>query len=97
MEDILNSAKKPSNITKYPKILDSMDGMYKTNIPKDTVQYGIKSLLNDKWSIKTQEIKGKYGSNSICFGREYGTVFYVNKKSSEKAGKVINNLYNKTK
>lgn len=97
MEDILNSAKKPSNITRYPEILDSMNGMYKTNIPKDTVQYGIKSLLNDKWTIKTQEIKGKYGSNSICFGREYGTVFYVDKNSSKKAGETINNLYNKTK
>ena len=95
MEDILNSAKKPSNITRYPEILDSMNGMYKTNIPKDTVQYGIKSLLNDKWTIKTQEIKGKYGSNSICFGREYGTVFYVDKNSSKKAGETINNLYNK--
>ena len=97
MEDILNSAKKPSNITRYPEILDSMNGMYKTNIPKDTVQYGIKSLLNDKWTIKTQEIKGKYGSNSICFGREYGAVFYVDKNSSKKAGETINNLYNKTK
>ncbi len=97
MEDILNSAKKPSNITRYPDILDSMNGMYKTNIPKDTVQYGIKSLLNDKWTIKTQEIKGKYGSNSICFGREYGAVFYVDKNSSKKAGETINNLYNKTK
>ena len=97
MEDILNSAKKPANITRYPEILDSMNGMYKTNIPKDTVQYGIKSLLNDKWTIKTQEIKGKYGSNSICFGREYGTVFYVDKNSSKKAGETINNLYNKTK
>lgn len=97
MEDILNSAKKPSNITRYLDILDSMNGMYKTNIPKDTVQYGIKSLLNDKWTIKTQEIKGKYGSNSICFGREYGAVFYVDKNSSKKAGETINNLYNKTK
>ncbi len=97
MEDILNSAKKPSNITRYPEILDSMNGMYKTNIPKDTVQFGIKSLLNDKWTIKTQEIKGKYGSNSICFGREYGAVFYVDKNSSKKAGETINNLYNKTK
>lgn len=97
MEDILNSAKKPSNITRYPEILDSMNGMYKTNIPKDTVQYGIKSLLNDKYTIKTQEIKGKYGSNSICFGREYGAVFYVDKNSSKKAGETINNLYNKTK
>ena len=97
MEDILNSAKKPSNITRYPKILESMDGMYKTNIPKDTVQSGIKSLLNDKWSIKTQEIDGKYGTNSICFGRERGFVFYWDKKSTEKVSKAINDLYNKTK
>lgn len=95
MEDILNAAKKTSNITRYPKILDSMDGMYKTNIPKDTVQYGIKSLLNDKWSIKTQEIDGKYGTNSICFGRERGFVYYLDKKSVEKTSKKINDLYNK--
>jgi len=95
MEDILNAVKKPSNITRYTKILDSMDGMYKTNIPKDTVQYGIKSLLNDKWSIKTQEIDGKYGFDSICFGRERGYVFNLDKKSKEKISKKINDLYNK--
>ena len=97
MEDILESVKKPANITRYPKILDSMDGMYKTNIPKDNVQSIIKSLLNDKWSIKTQEISGKYGTNSICFGRERGYVYYLDKESSEKAGNAINELYNKTK
>lgn len=95
MEDILNSAKKSSNITRYPKILDSMDGMYKTNIPKDIVKSGIKSLLNDKWSIKTQEIEGEYGTNSICFGRERGFVFYWDKKSKEKVSKKINDLYSK--
>jgi hypothetical protein len=72
-----------------------MDGMYKTNIPKDTVKSGIKSLLNDKWSIKTQEIEGEYGTNSICFGRERGFVFYWDKKSKEKVSKKINDLYNK--
>ena len=97
MEDILDALKKPSNITRYTNILDSMDGMYKTNIPKDIVKYGIKSLLNDKWSIKTQEIDGKYGTNSICFGRERGYVFYLDKKSKEKASKVINDLYKKEK
>lgn len=97
MEDILNSAKKPSNITRYPKILDSMDGMYKTNIPKDTFKSGIKSLLNDKWSIKTQEIEGKYSFNSICFGRETGYVYNLDKKSVKKVSKAINDLYEKTK
>lgn len=95
MEDILNAAKKPSNITRYTEILDSMDGMYKTNVYKDNVLEGIKSLLNDKWSIKTQEIKGKYGSNSICFGREYGTVFYQDKDSVKECSKKINDLYSK--
>lgn len=97
MEDILNSLKKSANITRYPNILDSMDGMYKTNIPKDTVKSGIKSLLNDKWSIKTQEIDGKYGNNSICFGRERGYVYYLDKKSVEKASKKINDLYKKSR
>lgn len=97
MEDILEAVKKPSNITRYSQILDAMDGMYKTNIPKDTIKSGIKSLLNDKWTIKTQEIEGKYGTNSICFGRERGYVFYLDKKSIEKVSKAINDLYNKTK
>ena len=97
MEDILEAVKKPSNITRYPQILDSMDGMYKTNIPKDTVKSGIKSLLNDKWTIKTQEIEGEYGYNSICFGRERGYVFNLDKNSVKKVSKAINDLYNKTK
>lgn len=97
MEDILEAVKKPSNITRYSQILDAMDGMYKTNVPKDTVKSGIKSLLNDKWTIKTQEIEGEYGYNSICFGRERGYVFNLDKNSVKKVSKAINDLYNKTK
>lgn len=97
MEDILEAVKKPSNITRYSQILDAMDGMYKTNIPKDTVKSGIKSLLNDKWTINTQEIEGEYGYNSICFGRERGYVFNLDKNSVKKVSKAINDLYNKTK
>ena len=96
MEDILIAAKKPSNITRYPKILDSMEGLYKTNIPKETIQESIKTLLNDKWSIKNQEIDGEYGMNKILFGRDRGYVYYWNKKSAENCSKAINDLYSKT-
>ena len=97
MEDILESAKKPSNITRYLKILESMEGMYKTNIPKETIQDGIKTLLNDKWSIKNQEIDGKYGTNTILFGKDRGYVYYWDKDSVKKCSKAINDLYAKTK
>ncbi len=96
LEDILIAAKKPSNITRYPKILDAMEGLYKTNIPKETIQEGIKTLLNDKWSIKSQEIDGEYGMNKILFGKDRGYVYYWNKDSAEKCRKEINNLYSKT-
>lgn len=97
MQDILEAAKKPSNITRYPIILDSMNGMYKTNIPKETIQYGIKTLLNDKWSIKTQELTGKYGYNKIRFGKETAFVYYLDEDSVKKCSKKINDLYTKTK
>lgn len=97
MQDILEAAKKPSNITRYPNILESMDGLYKTNIPKETIQYGIKTLLNDKWTINTQEIKGEYGTNDIFFGKSRGFVYYLEKDSVKKASKKINDLYNKNK
>lgn len=97
IEDILEAAKKPSNITRYPKILESMEGLYKTNIPKETIQEGIKTLLNDKWSVKNQEINGKYGMNKILFGKDNGYVYYWDENSVEECRKQINDLYTKNK
>ena len=93
LEDILNAAKKPSNITRYTSILNSMNGLYKTNVPKNTMTSGIKSLLDEKWTIRNQAVTGQIRTDYINFSNAKGSVYYLNKDSVKECSRKINSLY----
>ena len=81
--DILEQMKKPENITRYPVILNDLSGMYKTTIPREVLTSSIKRLLNNGWSIKTQEIRGRDGMDKINFSNLTKSVAYLNQDSVE--------------
>lgn len=93
IEDILNAAKKPSNITRYVSILNSMNGLYKTNVPRDIMTNGVKSLLDEKWTIRNQAVNGQIKTNYVNFSNAKGSVYYLNQNSVKECSKKINSLY----
>lgn len=93
IEDILNAAKKPSNITRYVSILNSMNGLYKTNVPKDTMTNGVKSLLDEKWTIRNQAVNGQIKTNYVNFSNAKGSVYYLDQSSVKTCSNKINSLY----
>lgn len=93
IEDILDAAKKPSNITRYINILNSMNGLYKTNVPKDTMTSGVKSLLDEKWTIRNQTVNGQIKTNYVNFSNAKGSVYYLDQNSVKMCSNKINSLY----
>lgn len=93
IEDILNAAKKPSNITRYIDILRSMNGLYKTNVPKNIMTNGVKSLLDEKWSIRNQTVNGTIKTNYVNFSNAKGSVYYLDQSSVKACSNKINLLY----
>lgn len=93
LEDILNAAKKPSNITRYIDILKSMNGLYKTNVPRETMTQGVKSLLDEKWTIKNQTVNGTIKTNYVNFSNAKGSVYYLDENSVKTCSDKINSLY----
>ncbi len=93
IEDILNAAKKPSNITRYIDVLRSMNGLYKTNVPRDTMTQGVKSLLDEKWTIRNQAVNGKIKTNYVNFSNAKGSVYYLDQNSVKECSRKINTLY----
>lgn len=93
LEDILNAAKKPSNITRYIDILKSMNGLYKTNVPRETMTQGVKSLLDEKWTIRNQTVNGTIKTNYVNFSNAKGSVYYLDQNSVKTCSDKINSLY----
>ena len=93
IEDILYAAKKPSNITRYVSILNSMNGLYKTNVSKDIMTNGVKSLLDEKWTIRNQAINGQIKTNYVNFSNAKGFVYYLDQSSVKTCSNKINSLY----
>ena len=70
-----------------------MNGLYKTNVPKNTMTSGIKSLLDEKWTIRNQAVTGQIRTDYINFSNAKGSVYYLNKDSVKECSRKINSLY----
>jgi len=65
--DIVNELKKPGNISKLSTILNDVNGLYNTSIPRNLITKSTKQYLNKGWDIKVQELTGKQVTANLCF------------------------------
>lgn len=94
MLDILNQMRSPKNITNYSSILNAVSGMYTTSIPRSRLTEGIKRILSDGWTIKTQSLSGTNGTNRIQFSNLTGAVNYPKSSSVKSCSNAIKALEN---
>ncbi len=92
MIDILDAMKKPSNLSNYTTILNDVNGLYVTSIPRDVITNSSKKILNSKLTITKQTIDGKNGTNKIHFSNTTGAVQYVYDSSKNEASAKIKAL-----
>ncbi len=78
-----------SMITNYNDIMDSLQGMFTTSIPSDTLRELIKMQLDDmaSWNVKSYAVTGYGGMDSTIAG--VASVMYPNEESVEQASKLI--------
>ncbi len=92
MIDILDAMKKPSNITNLNTILNDVNGLYTTSIPRDVITTGAKKLLNSKIKIEQYSIDGWGGIDKVNFSNSKETVFYLSDDSTKEAKEKIHAL-----
>lgn len=86
-----------SLLTNYSSILESLQGMFITNMPSEDISAIVKMQLNDgsSWNVKKYAVTGKGGSDytySMPHARAY--VMYQDKGMVEKASGLIDKVEN---
>ena len=79
-------------ITNYSEILDSLQGMFTTSMPKDLISQYIKMQLDDmaKWTVLSYAVKGVGGKNTTYSMPGYRAyVMYPNMETVNKASSLI--------
>lgn len=72
IQGLISKASSPAILKNYSGIMDSLSGMFATNIPQGTLSSMIKDMLNDStpWKVQTYNVTGTEGgsANSVFFG-----------------------------
>lgn len=86
---VVNKLASSKIITSYSDILESMQGMFSTSMPSDTVRKLIKMQMNDmaSWNVQSYAVTGYGGMDSTIAG--VASVMYPNDATVEKASKLI--------
>ncbi len=92
MQDILEKMKSPTIIVKYTSILDAVGEMYTTNIPKNLIQKGVKTILEDNWQISNQVLVGVTSYGTCELSGTYKYVMHPNQASINSAKAAINKI-----
>lgn len=76
-------------ITNYSSILDSLQGMFSTSVPSDTVRELINMQLNDmaSWNVQSYAVTGVGGMDSTIAG--VASVLYPNDDTVQRASQLI--------
>lgn len=81
--------------TRYSEILDSMEGMFNTDMPTDVMAKLIQKQIEEmsKWDIFTYAVTGKGGSNTTYSIPGFNAyVMYPNEETVNKASNLINKV-----
>ena len=81
--------------TRYAEILDSLEGMFNTDMSKEVMSKLIQKQIEDmsKWEIFTYAVTGTGGSNTTySMPGFYAYVMYPNEESVQKAQGLINKV-----
>lgn len=95
---IIDKMSSGAIVTNYSQILDSLQGMFATDMPKDLMSQYIKMQIDDmpKWSVLSYAVTGKGGRNTTYSMPGYSSayVMYPNEESVAKATELIGKVLN---
>lgn len=91
---VVDKLTSPAIVNNYSSILDSLQGMFSTNVPSDTVRELIKMQLNDmaSWDIHSYAVTGTGGMDSTIAGT--ASVMYPDDATVEHASRLIDRVLN---
>lgn len=95
---IIDKMSSGAIVTNYSQILDSLQGMFVTDMPKDLMSEYIKMQIDSmsKWSVLSYSVTGKGGRNTTYSMPGYSSAYVVYPdeelvaKASDLIGKVLN-------
>lgn len=83
---ILNKLKSTNTITNYNQILNSLNDLYQTTIPRDVISQVAKDTINGaKWKISEQSVDGVDGIDYVHLTNLKDWVMYPNEDSVNSA------------
>lgn len=91
---VVDKLTSPAIVNNYSSILDSLQGMFATNVPSDMVRELIKMQLNDmaSWDIHSYAVTGTGGMDSTIAG--VASVMYPDDATVEHASRLIDRVLN---
>ena len=84
-------------IANYADILDSLEGMFTTSMPKETISQLVKMQLSDmaSWDVLSFAVTGDNGSDKpYALGGLYAYVMYPHEDEVEFASQLIGRVLN---
>lgn len=91
---VLKKVKDPNTVMNYSNIMDSMSDLYQMTIPRNKINYLVKTTIKNggNWEIIEQSVNGEDGHDKVFLSDFVDWVKYPYEEDVKNASKQINDL-----